>query len=86
MGLRTSAGRILDIPKDTHYLNMIYSTMIGVRYMRFCQQERAYNSVNFDIKYALSVKLAVMHLCLSTLVMHPTMHVLDAPGPNDNLS
>src|SRR6218665_3848728 len=65
--IRTFARRNLDIPKDTHYLNMIYSTMIGVRYMHFCQQERTYNSANFDIKYALSIKLAVMHLCLSTL-------------------
>jgi len=39
--IRTFARRILDIPKDMHYLNMIYSTMIGVRYMHFCQQERA---------------------------------------------
>jgi len=50
-----------------HYLNMAYSTMIGVRYMHFCQQERTQNSANFDIKYALSIKTAVMHLCLSTL-------------------
>src|SRR6218665_1829863 len=30
--IRTFARRILDIPKDAHYLNMIYSAMIGVRY------------------------------------------------------
>src|SRR6218665_1901314 len=38
--IRTFARRNLDIPKDTHFFNTIYSTMIGVRYMPFCQQER----------------------------------------------
>jgi len=47
--------------------------MVGVRYMHFCQQERAYYSANFDIKYALSRKLAVMHLCLPTLDMRETI-------------
>jgi len=37
----TFARRKLDIPNDTHYLNMFYSTMVGVGYMHFCQQERA---------------------------------------------
>src|SRR6218665_690209 len=73
--IRTFARRILDIPKDTRYLNIIYSTMIGVRYMHFCQQERAQNSANFDIKYALSKKLAVMHLCLSTLDIYITQRI-----------
>src|SRR6218665_369909 len=48
---------------------MIYSTMVGVGYMHFCQQERAQNSANFDIKYLFSTKSRVMHLCLSTLEM-----------------
>src|SRR6218665_3375499 len=65
--IRTFVRRILDIPKDTHYLNIIYSTMIGVRYMHVCQQERAKHFANFNINYALSKQLAVMHLCLSTL-------------------
>src|SRR6218665_3034013 len=63
----TFARRKLDIPNDTHYLNMFYSTMVGVGYMHFCQQERPYNSANFDIKYSFSTKSRVMHLCLSTL-------------------
>jgi len=55
---------------------MIYSTMVGVRYMYFCQQERAQNSANFDIKYTLLIKLAVMHPCLSTIDIsaHIIMH------------
>src|SRR6218665_1808721 len=55
--IRTFARRNLNIPKDTYYLNMIYSTMIGVRYMHFCQQERAYNYAIFYIKYAHSKNL-----------------------------
>src|SRR6218665_215565 len=71
--IRIFSRRNLDIPKDTHYLYMIDSTMVGVRYMHFCQQERAYYSANFDIKYALSRKLAVMHLCLPSLDMRETI-------------
>jgi len=37
--IRTFASRNLDIQKDTHYLHMIYSTMVGIRYMHFCQEE-----------------------------------------------
>src|SRR6218665_3657396 len=71
----TFARRKLDIPNDTHYLNMFYSTMVGVGYMHFCQQEREYNSANFDIKYSFSTKSRVMHLCLSTLYIQYTyMH------------
>src|SRR6218665_891357 len=71
--IRTFARRNLDIPKDMHYLNMVYSTMVRVRYTHFCQQERAQNSAHVDIRYALSIKLAVMHLCLSTLDIQITL-------------
>ena len=56
------------ITKDTHYLNMIDSTMVGVRYNTFAsKKEHKILQISISNNYALSKKLAVMHLCLSTL-------------------
>jgi len=39
--IRTFTRRNLDIPKDMHYLKMVFCNMVGVDYMHFCQKERA---------------------------------------------
>src|SRR6218665_2666894 len=63
--IRTFARRNLDITKDTHYLNTIDSTLVGVRYICTFASKKEHKILQIFISN--SRKLAVMHLCLSTL-------------------
>src|SRR6218665_2496767 len=67
--IRNFARRNLDIPKDTHYLNMIYSTMIAVRYMHFSSKKEHKILQILISNTHFRKKLAVMHLCLSMSIL-----------------